>query len=235
MGDSAGKGAVLVQEFRKVKMSDNSVDWDAYTKDMGATGFPRSILLKYSGENVLDVGCGIGQHLAALGPKPLKVGVDISLGALKRAQVRSDQVLPIQADAYRLPFPSSSFDTALSIDVIEHLEHPADLLREMSRILRPNGCLILQTPNYPIKRFYDVINYMKPSGWRESIKDDPTHVVKLSWWQLEHLMTKDFIIIESRTRNILLESKLSFLLCLKSSWLGKMLGQKAIIVAMKPG
>lgn len=216
-------------------MGDKSVDWDAYTKDMGATGFPKDLLLKYSGDNVLDVGCGIGQHLAALGPKSLRVGVEISLGALRRAQALSDEVVFIQANAYRLPFSSSSFDTVLSIDVVEHLEHPADLLREMSRILRPHGCLILQTPNYPIKRFYDIINYIKPGGWRKSIKDDPTHVVKLSWWQLEHLVVKDFVITESRTRNILLESKLSFLVRLKRHWIGKLLGQKTIIVAMKPG
>lgn len=216
-------------------MGDNSVDWDTYTKDMGATGFPRDLLLEYSRDNVLDVGCGIGRHLAALGPKPLRVGVEISLEALKRAQARSSEVFLIQANAYHLPFASSSFDTVLSIDIIEHLEHPVDLLQEMFRVLRPRGHMILQTPNYPIKRFYDVINYMKPGGWRRSIKDDPTHVVKLSWWQLEHLMTKDFVIIESRTRNILLESKLSFLVRLKGHWIGKLLGQKTIIVAVKPG
>jgi SAM-dependent methyltransferase len=215
-------------------MDDNAVDWDAYTKDMGATGFPVDLLLRYSGDNVLDVGCGIGRHLAALGPKPLKVGVEISLEALKRAQELSNEVLLIQADAYRLPFPSSSFDTALSIDVVEHLEHPSDLLREMFRILLPHGRLILQTPNYPIKRLYDVINYIKPRGWRKSIKDDSTHIVKLSWRQLERLV-KDFVIIESRARNILLESKLPFLIRLKGHWIGKPLGQKTIIVAMKPG
>jgi len=215
-------------------MGNNAVDWDAYTKDMGATGFPMDLLLRYSGNYVLDVGCGIGRHLVALGTKPLRVGVEISLGALKRAQVLSNEVLLVQADAYRLPFPSSFFDTVLSIDVIEHLEHPSDMLQEIFRILQPHGRLILQTPNYPIKRFYDVINCMKPGSWRKTIRDDPTHVVKLSWWQLERLVS-DFVIIESRTRNILLESKLPFLVRLKRYWIGKLLGQKTIIVAMKPG
>ena len=105
---------------------------------------------------------------------------------------------------------------------------------EVARILQPRGCLILQTPNYPIKRLYDVINCIKPGGWRKSIRDDPTHVVKLSWKHIERLVRRDFVIIESRTRNILLESKLPFLLRFKRSWLGKLLGQKTIVVAESP-
>lgn len=210
------------------------MDWDAYTKDMGATGFPQDLLLKFSGDYVLDVGCGIGQHLAVLGSRLTRVGVEISLEALRRARGLSDGVYFAQASAYGLPFSSSSFDTVLSIDVIEHVEHPVDLLREISRVLRPHGRLILQTPNYPIKRLYDVVNYMKPGGWRKSIRDDPTHVVKFSWWRIERLVMRKFVIVDSRTRNILLESKLPFLLHLKKSWLGKLLGQKTIVIAVKP-
>lgn len=215
-------------------MNGELVDWDAYTQDMGATGFPGDLLLQYAGKRILDIGCGIGHHLSILGTRNLRVGLDISLGALKRAQALSDGVFFSQANAYYLPFRSHSWDTILLIDVIEHLEYPSKLLREMARLLQVNGLLILQTPNYPIKRLYDVVNYLKPHGWRKSIRDDPTHVSKLSWWRLESLIAQDFVIVDSRARNILLESKLPFLKHLRRSFIGKLIGQKTIVVAAKP-
>lgn len=214
-------------------MNGKLVDWDVYTQDMETTGFPGDLLVQYAGKKVLDIGCGIGRHLDILETAKLRVGVDISLGALKRAQALSDDVFA-QANAYHLPFKSHSWDTILSVDVIEHLEYPSDLLQEIARLLQVNGLLILQTPNYPIKRLYDVVNYLKLHGWRKSIRDDPTHVSKLSWCKLESLIAQSFVIIDSMTRNILLESKLPFLKRLRRSFIGKLIGQKTIVIATKP-
>jgi len=209
------------------------MNWDEYAKNIGTTFFPTNILIKYSGSKILDVGCGIGRHLDSLGNRELKVGLEISIEALKKGRRFCTNVDFVQANAYEMPFRNSVFDTVIMIDVIEHLEYPERALEEIKRLLQDRGYLILQTPNYPVKRVYDFVNYINPRGWRKSFADDPTHVSKFSWRAIEKLVGEALSISESRTRNILLESKLGFLKGIKKSLLGKLIGQKTIIIARK--
>lgn len=206
-------------------------NWDEYAKSMGTTSFPTNILIKYSGGRVLDVGCGIGRHLGFLVNRELKVGLEISMDALKRGKELYKSASFVQASVYDMPFKNSIFDTAVMIDVIEHLEYPESALKEIKRLLKDGGRLILQTPNYPIKRIYDFVNYVNPRGWRRSFRDDPTHVSKFSWERIERLVRHNFVILESMTRNILLERRFSLLMRFKKSLLGKCIGQKTIIIA----
>ena len=65
---------------------------------------------------------------------------------------RPDDLSPnakwIQADLNdELDAPSSSFDTIISIEVVEHLENPRAVFREFHRLLRPGGSIVLTTPN----------------------------------------------------------------------------------------
>lgn len=98
---------------------------------------------------VLDVGCGDGCILRALSPRVGRaVGVDISEAALEVARSSSGADIEfVQGDAEEgLPFDSDSFDVVFSGDVIEHLFDSASFLREMHRVLKPNGVLALTTP-----------------------------------------------------------------------------------------
>lgn len=52
------------------------------------------------------------------------------------------------ADAVALPFRAGSFDVVAAFDVIEHVERPGDALREIRRVLRPDGVLLLSVPAY---------------------------------------------------------------------------------------
>ena len=47
----------------------------------------------------------------------------------------------------RLPIRDAAFDTVVSMETIEHLTEPLDLLREVHRVLRPEGILLISTPN----------------------------------------------------------------------------------------
>jgi SAM-dependent methyltransferase len=88
---------------------------------------------------ILDVGCGTGtmlSHLAAFGKAQEAVGycrerglVDVSLG-----------------EAANLPFPDLSFDLVTALDVVEHLDDDVSALREMGRVLRPGGHLLVTVP-----------------------------------------------------------------------------------------
>lgn len=95
----------------------------------------------------LDLGCGDGTYSAALKKTGHKVvAVDASAEALHLARQRGITNC-VLASATHLPTKSNIFDRILLIDVFEHLREPMKTLSEIYRTLRPNGFVVLQTPN----------------------------------------------------------------------------------------
>lgn len=106
------------------------------------------------GGNLLDFGCGNGAQTFLFAPDFQKIiGVDISDQYLERFReeaVRkgiSDRTLAIYYDGSRLPLMNSSIDCAISFEVLEHVESELDVLRELSRVIRPGGLLVMSVPN----------------------------------------------------------------------------------------
>ena len=104
-------------------------------------------------EAFLDAGCGDGRHLAALARSPWwparVVGTDISeriLETARRATAPREPEL-VRANLESLPLEDESFDLVLCTQVIEHLLDPDAGLREVARVLRQEGTLILTTDN----------------------------------------------------------------------------------------
>jgi ubiquinone/menaquinone biosynthesis C-methylase UbiE len=95
---------------------------------------------------VLDVGAGFGEILAYLrSTNTYRVACDISQRALEIAKRNVDDAVVCNAEA--LPFHDKSIDLILCVEVIEHVINPANLLKEIKRVLRPRGKFILTTPN----------------------------------------------------------------------------------------
>jgi SAM-dependent methyltransferase len=103
----------------------------------------------------LDAGCGDGRFLAvlpALGPLPRRVvGVDIADTILDTARRACEPVhlAPelVRANLELLPLADAEFDLVVSVQVLEHLLDPAAGIRELARVLRPGGVLLLSTDN----------------------------------------------------------------------------------------
>lgn len=100
-------------------------------------------------DRILDIGSGAGQILGHLlkeaRPDATVVAADLSHRMLRRARnrLRTDRPAFLAADVTRLPFADGSFDCVTCGWVIEHLPDPAPGLREMRRVLRPGGSLLL--------------------------------------------------------------------------------------------
>ncbi len=96
---------------------------------------------------ILDLGCGTGRNLQALRELGAPVGLDIEALALRYSRERGMQRL-VQARAEALPLRDESFDGVLALDLLEHLEDDVAGAREMFRVLRPQGLLIVSVPAY---------------------------------------------------------------------------------------
>ncbi|TAN32296.1 class I SAM-dependent methyltransferase [bacterium] len=92
--------------------------------------------------SVLDVGCGAGSVAKAVKrerPDLRVLGCDLSRSALSVASESPDGVDFRLATAERLPFDDGEFDFVWIFDVLEHVEAPEPVLREVARVLRPGG------------------------------------------------------------------------------------------------
>jgi SAM-dependent methyltransferase len=111
-------------------------------------------------ECVLDAGCGTGNYALALAREGFCVtGVDFAPGMLARAREKADgdvsgRVSFQQADLNSpLKFPDGHFDHVISISVLQAVADPAFTLKELYRVLKPRGILLLSLPrrDSPIK------------------------------------------------------------------------------------
>ena len=99
----------------------------------------------------LDAACGEGYGSAMLAQSAASVeGVDISPQAIEHAQQRYGHLQGVEfqvADCTSLPFADDEFDRVVSFETLEHLAEHDSLLAEFRRVLKPDGCLILSSPD----------------------------------------------------------------------------------------
>ena len=99
---------------------------------------------------VLDIGCGLGLYLKALSARSsLVAGIDISHEYLRSCAARASMpnTCVIEMDAQDLAFSQNSFDAAIMIETLEHIPDGAAAIREISRVLKPDGIVIISVPS----------------------------------------------------------------------------------------
>jgi 2-polyprenyl-6-hydroxyphenyl methylase/3-demethylubiquinone-9 3-methyltransferase len=136
-------------------------------------------LKKFSPQNILDIGCGGGFLSNFLSEKGHQVtGLDVSEDALEIAH-RYDstkKVSYLRGNAYELPFNERSFDAVCAMDFLEHVERPHDVVKEVSRVLKPGGQFFFYTFN---RNFLSWLLVIKGVEWILKKTPENLHVYHL--------------------------------------------------------
>ncbi len=126
-----------------------------------------------AGARALDIGCGAGLLSVALAQRRLSVtAIDLAPAMLAetrelaRASGVPESVCTSLSDVGELPFPTGTFDLAVALGVLPWAPSPDAAAREMSRVLRPGGHLIVTVDNR--WRFHEVAD---PLAWASLLKN----------------------------------------------------------------
>jgi SAM-dependent methyltransferase len=171
--------------------------WQALQEAVALTGKPRHKL------RLLDYGCGDGNYFQFLRANDFDTarihGLEISAKRVQRCHDIGWINAALLTPGGPLPFADGSLDIVSCMEVIEHI--PRDegqrLIREFRRVLAPRGVLLISTPNYPAKRFYDFSDALLHGKW-ERLRDDPTHITLFSFRRLRNALLESFKIVEDR-------------------------------------
>jgi SAM-dependent methyltransferase len=109
-------------------------------------------------QRILDAGCGPGGNGAWLAQHGEVVGVDLAPEGLAYVRARRPEVCPVQASITALPFPDDSFDVTVEITVVTCVSDDLAAIRELARVTKPGGALLLFEPAFPaLRRAHDAV------------------------------------------------------------------------------
>jgi ubiquinone/menaquinone biosynthesis C-methylase UbiE len=104
---------------------------------------------------VADIGCGFGYILKNI-PAKQKIGLDVSINMLVQVD---NNCIKVRSFAEDMPFMSNYFDIIICSDIFEHVINPFLLVKEIERILKPNGMLLFSCPWEQDITIYDTEEY----------------------------------------------------------------------------
>jgi ubiquinone/menaquinone biosynthesis C-methylase UbiE len=117
---------------------------------------------------ILDICCGTGSVIIAFGkryPDAVLVGYDFSHGMLRKAQEKSaaSRAVYVEGDAAQLPFPDASFNVVTCSHALYELRGEAreKALKEMSRVMHPDGLVLLMEHEVPSRPLIRLLFYMR--------------------------------------------------------------------------
>lgn len=96
---------------------------------------------------LLDIGCGTGELLRELSPLGEVFGIDNSPQAIAFCKERGLTNIFI-ANGTDIPFPDNTFDMVLCLDVLEHIENDVGTIKEIKRVGKPGGTIIIFVPTF---------------------------------------------------------------------------------------
>jgi ubiquinone/menaquinone biosynthesis C-methylase UbiE len=141
----------------------DAVEFDYFEENRGATAHDERRVHEYIISEVpknvitiLDVGCGKGwvaKHFLPKGPIVLSLDVSTSNPGKAIETYSSENHSGIAADSFHLPFVDNSLDVVIASEIIEHVVDPTEFIKELFRVVKKKGRLLVTTP-YKEKLIY---------------------------------------------------------------------------------
>ena len=151
--------------------------------------------------NVLDLAAGQGALSQRL--------QDLGFGKITAWELEKEQFRPngIKVEGFDLnknfsEFTRERFDLITAVEIIEHLENPHHFLREISKLLKPKGYLVLSTPN--IDSAVGRIQFLLNGEFRwfdQNAYEKWGHIQPLSNWQIEKIVTAAGLVTAEEANN----------------------------------
>lgn len=148
--------------------------------------------VKFS-DPVLDLGCGFGEF-AGVVFNQIEMGIDINETELKAA-FRGKKYKKVKlADARKLPFASSSYNTVVSVSVIEHITDSNEVLSEVYRVLKKGGLFVFSVTTPELNKHLFVPKLLRTVGFEEAAEKyielhakafKHVNLKSKSWWTRE--------------------------------------------------
>lgn len=200
-------------------MINRKIFWDRFTDRFESTIFhPQYLIKKYTFQvfkihkkyfkgKLLDIGCGRMRYKDTLKPL-LTEYVGLDHPKISKLYTGGKYQVDIFADAKKIPAKNNTFDTIMMFHVLEYLPDPKVVFREIKRILKPKGYLIIISPfmyplhdiGYDLARYSDVYlkKLIKESGLT-TVKIE-SHGTFLEFWVLSLIV---FLFIKVKKMNII--------------------------------
>ena len=112
----------------------------------------------------LDVGCGDGHFASVAFEQKIDVGIDPDHASLREARSKGAYRNLVQASGDELPFKHSSFASALSNSVLEHVSNLDGVLAEIARVLEPNAPFAITVPNLDFRSELSLPRFLSRMG-----------------------------------------------------------------------
>ena len=169
------------------EINNFSIDW-VYEESSRLAFYKRIAMLDFFDCNgsILDVGCGMGGLFSTLpnDSRLDKFGIDFSDKAIEiiKKRVKGEFVV---GDVHKLPYENGRFDRIICIETLEHVNYPDALIKEMIRVLRLSGKILITVPNKE--------NDTPPENWPGGVS---LHINQFTTDTLRQLISDNHLVVE---------------------------------------
>lgn len=149
-----------------------------------------------AGKTLLDVGCGTGWFAERATMNGARViALDIGVRLLEKTREKCPARL-VAGDACHLPLVDGAVDIVISSECIEHTQAPLQAVREMCRVLKPGGTLVVTVPNkfwklsatfaaiFKLRPYEGLENWMWWGELRRGLRTEKMRIVTMSGFHL---------------------------------------------------
>jgi SAM-dependent methyltransferase len=198
LGGAEATGCLLESSGKTMPLNLADQEWAAAVwgnYDSNLEFLRRVAAVLKSRSAILEIGCGKGLLLDTLQKLGHEVtGIDVDPGAIAACRASFPDLDARVGSGASIGFPAGSFDVVLSFDVFEHIRDSDGHLREVRRVLRPDGVYLLQTPNkwtnvpFEILRYWRKFRMPPRAAYRELLKE---HCSLHNYWELRRRFARN--------------------------------------------